>query len=347
MHVLQGGTVNRQAPTSSRGRQTGLSLVELMISLVIGLFLLGAVSLVYLSTSTGTKTTTQQSRMNEDAALALEILQQQIRLAGFSTQDPADSFKRRFTGISVRGCDGGFTDAGDAFDSLACSTEPSAGTDPDALVIRYEATALNSQVTAANLPGNCAFAGISAVGGITVADNRYFIDQETDPDDASITWNSLYCQGSEGAAMGDATPLIPNIDDFQVQFGITAMPVAGTPLPHQVLAYVNPDGTDSEGNTVVSTLDAARIAAVRICVLARSTDPVPANGLDTATVSRYVDCNGDTVTTNTDRHLRRAYVTTIQLRNLRPGVSSRYTTVDGTADGTAKDPWTNLMTVTP
>ena len=53
----------------------------------------------------------------------------------------------------------------------------------------------------------------------------------------------------------------------------------------------------------------------------------------TAGLGTYIDCNGVSRTA-TDRFVRRAYVTTIQLRNMRPGLPSDY--VSG------EDPWAFL-----
>lgn len=341
----------------SRRSQRGLSLVELMIALTIGLFLMGAVGIIYVNTATTSRGSTLESQMNEDAALALELLQQQIRLTGFSNVDTA-SGNRLFPGQAVRGCDGGFTDndAGTSFDDLACNAD---GDGPDALAVRYEASLLNSQ-SAGGAPGNCAHQGLAqwdataagaTINNIFLADNRYYIANDVDGTP------SLFCQGrvgepgaaNEGPAgtgYGAATALIPNIEDMQVQYAVTAFPTVGDPLPHQVAGYANAneetDATDAsprfpalEDLTIPAGTPAdinnwSRVAAVRICLLARSARPVPtgdnpvgtanADGTTlTAGLGTYVDCKGDSRTA-TDRFVRRAYVTTIQLRNMRPGL---------------------------
>ncbi|MBT9550002.1 MAG: PilW family protein [Hydrogenophaga sp.] len=313
--------------------QRGLSLVELMVAMTIGLFLMGAVGVIYVNTSTTSRSSTLESQMNEDAALALELLQQQIRLAGFSNVDGTGA--RLFPGRAVRGCDGGFTDnaAGTAFEALACDAT---GTGPDAIAVRYEASLLNSQsVTAAGVqsPGNCVHEGIaawdaSAEGAasatpLALADNRYYIADDTDGTP------SLFCQGRTGSGFGTATALIPNIEDFQVQYAVTALPTAGNPIPHQVAGYVGADHA-SLGATATNW---SRVAALRICLLARTARPVPTGDNSINDLGSYIDCDGAEQTA-TDRFLRRAYVTTIQLRNMRPGLPSDY--VSGA------DPWAFL-----
>ena len=302
--------ISHRSAVQAMQRQKGVSLVELMVAMTIGLFLLGAVGIVYISTSRATQSSTVEAEMNEDASLALEILQQQIRLAGYSSTDGTG--KRNFAGIAVRGCAGDFKDTTDAFGSLACET-----TGEHALAVRFEATSLNSQVTSASLPANCAYEGIDALTadaedaklGTTLADNRYYIDS-----------NTLYCVGRTGTGFGTATALIPNIEKMTIKYGVTAALVSGKPMPNQITAYVGA-GDTVLGNTA---LNWNRVVAVQVCLLARSSTPVPVGDNTNTDLSTYVDCTGTKQTGITDRYLRRAYTTTIQLRNMRPDLPSAY-----------------------
>ncbi|AOW12930.1 hypothetical protein LPB72_18310 [Hydrogenophaga crassostreae] len=319
----------------TRIHQAGVSLVELMVAMTIGLFLMGAVGIIYVNTSSTSRSSTLESQMNEDASLALEILQQQIRLAGYSTIGATGA--RNFSGSAVRGCDGGFGTAGAnnggtlAFSALTCDS----GTGPDALAVRYEGTVLNSQLAddssapPVKRPANCSHNGINnwvagaAEGSalpIALADNRYYIANDAN------NVPSLFCKGRDGSAgtgFSAAAALIPNIEDMQIRYGITnAFGATGTNVPHQITAYV--DAGDAElGNTVADIPNWARVTAIRICLLARTANPVPPGSNDFADLGQYTDCSG-TVQTNTDRFLRRAYVTTINLRNMRPRIPASY-----------------------
>jgi type IV pilus assembly protein PilW len=354
-----------KTPTPLRGNmkrrsQQGLTLVELMVAMTIGIFLVGAVGIIYVNTSTTSRSSTLESQMNEDAALALELLQQQIRLAGYSSVD-TDGI-RQFSGIAVRGCDGGFAvggtaadnDGTTAFSSLECKTGAT-DDDNDALAVRYEATLLNSQeVTDAGgvkRPGNCIHEGISAwdasgAGGssannVALADNRYYI-----ADDGDVP--SLFCKGRKDANFSNATALIPNIEDMQITYGVTAAPEENKPFPNQITAYVKASDTVL-GATAENW---SRVVAIRICLLARSANPVPAgnnavgraaSGSGATAVAEvqglgtYVDCEG-TKQTKSDRYLRRAYATTIQLRNMRPALPAPYEA----PAGEVSDPWRTL-----
>lgn len=318
-----------------------MSLVELMVAMTIGLFLVGAVAAIYVATANGSRASTLESQMNEDASLALEILQQQLRLAGYSDLDAMG--ERKFRGVGVRGCDGGFSDtaADEDFDAMACGT---ASTGPDAIAVRYEATLLNTQpvvdaTTLVQRPANCSFTGISAWdvgGGITIplADNRYYI--AADSSNAGVP--TLFCKGKNGSPTGGgfaaATALIPNIEDMQITYAVTAEPIADKPPPHQITGYVEAQ------DAVLKTLPAnwSRVAGVRICLLARTNRPVPTGGGSREELGSYVDCNGARQDGNGDGFLRRAFHTTVQLRNMRPAVPAAYAT-DGT---TVRNPWAHL-----
>ena len=314
-------------PGAPRHTQRGVTLVELMVGLVIGLFLAGAIAIIYVNTAQSSRGSTLEAQMNEDAALALEVLQQQIRLGGFSSVD-ADG-NRLFSGRAVFGCDGGFKDydtaAPDSFSGLECNDGDAA----DSIAVRFQATLLNSQsITSggATLPGNCANEGISTWnasdddGGaratdLALADNRYFIADDDNNGDRP----TLFCQGRANGAYGTAVALIPNIEDMQVQYAVTKVPAAGEPLPHQVAGYVEASH-DALGATAANW---SRVAALRVCLLVRSDNPVPMGTTEDEPLNVYRDCAGDEQHSD-DRYLRRAYVTTIQLRNMRPALPSEY-----------------------
>lgn len=66
-----------------RARQTGLSLVELMISMTLGLMILSGVLVVFANTSAARNEVERTSRQIENGRYASELLTEDIRLAGF------------------------------------------------------------------------------------------------------------------------------------------------------------------------------------------------------------------------------------------------------------------------
>ena len=329
------------AARGSRRSQSGVSLVELMVAMTIGLFLVGAIGIIYVNTSTTSRGSTLESQMNEDASLALELLQQQVRLAGFTNVD-ADG-NPRFSGVAVRGCDGGLGDDGadndgtTAFSALGCDPDNEG---PDALAVRYEATRLNSQSvlnSGADRPANCSHNGITdrtpgvdegSTETLALADNRYYIANDEDGTP------SLFCKGRDGPSpnpnnaasvngFSAATALIPNIEDMQLQFAVTNTPVDGEVVPHQVTAYVSASEPLAAPVLGATQANWSRVAAVRICLIARTSRTVPTGDNSRADLGDYIDCDGTRVN-NADGFLRRAYVTTVQLRNVRPRIPADY-----------------------
>lgn len=71
--------------TRAHLRQQGFTLVELMIAMVLGLFLVGGVLSVFLSNSQTYRTNEALSRVQENGRFALEFLASDLRHAGFSS----------------------------------------------------------------------------------------------------------------------------------------------------------------------------------------------------------------------------------------------------------------------
>ena len=69
----------------SAALQSGFSLIELMVSMTIGLIIMLAVISAYLGSAGASRTAEAIGRMNEDAQMALTILSQQLRMAGIES----------------------------------------------------------------------------------------------------------------------------------------------------------------------------------------------------------------------------------------------------------------------
>ena len=149
----------------------GFSLIELLVSITIGLVIAVAAVSAYLGASSASRNTEAQARMNEDGQAALSILAQQIRMAGNNPDQPyrtelsrrnpvygTTTFPLQATyttsNFVVRGCDGTFTNITAAaainIDSLACTT--GTNTLPDSIAISYEADAFNTVATSTGPP---------------------------------------------------------------------------------------------------------------------------------------------------------------------------------------------------
>ena len=373
-------------------RQAGLTLVELMISMAIGLIIVLAVITAYISASRAARVAEATGRMNEDAQAALTIMTQQLRMAGANPAQP----NRNTTTLhnilanpfSIRGCDHTFSDIKTATPTAANLTCPTSGDGNASISISYEADRFNTVPTGSGTPTDClgnslpsvsqavtTSLGVAATTTVYEAENRYFIGTST-----YIASPSLYCKGNSPNT--NAQPLVENIEAMRLTYGVSNPARArdfgvNSPgvAPNFILGYlpsvdlINNTSTLSGSLTftapsVTTTLltfspsftlkqmdttstfltsvpggtptsvtlpvDLSRakvwgaVKAVRVCVVVRSegqllsseggsrvfTEDLDAN-------PRYVDCDGNLVTAP-DRRLRRAYTTTVVLRNQSP-----------------------------
>jgi type IV pilus assembly protein PilW len=149
----------KQPPALSRKRHSrGLTLIELMVSMVIGLILMIAVVATYLSASAASRVSDAQGRMNEDAQAALSILAQQLRMAGNNPKQPnytslaprnpvygpANAYVGSPGTYAVRGCDGRFSNITAAADIPALICDAGGAASPDSIAVSYEADAFNT-----------------------------------------------------------------------------------------------------------------------------------------------------------------------------------------------------------
>lgn len=68
----------------SNSRQRGLTLVELLIALTIGLFVVGAIGALYVNTRNGFSYANEVARIQEVGRFALETMNRDIRMAGYN-----------------------------------------------------------------------------------------------------------------------------------------------------------------------------------------------------------------------------------------------------------------------
>lgn len=280
----------KNSPTHLKSRTCqGFSLIELMVSLTIGLVVVIAALSAYMGAASATKMVNAQSVMNEDGQSALSILSQHIRMAGYTskTATPADT---------VRGCEGTFTNIKLGSVNMGGLSCTNGNTTSDSISVFYEADAFNTIATSAGKPTDCLGSSLKVdADGLYWAENRFFIDTMT-----GTTTKSLYCKGNAVANNGNTIdnnhqPLVENVEDLQFTYG--SEKTAGDKT---VAGYVKASDVTNW----------AKILTVRICVVVRSEQPV----LSDAKSAYYKNCAGTTVTPG-DLYMRRAYQTTVVLRS--------------------------------
>lgn len=271
-------------------RMRGVSIIEILISLVIGLVVVGAVLVSFIGSGQSSREQSAYAQMSEDAQIAFAIMSRDLLLAGYAqpTGLNADStLARTYAGNAVFGCDSGFVSP-TATGAVACNA---AGSNP-ALEVVYEADTSNTVPTSANVPSDCLGASLApqVAGAITyfLAHNRYYVATN------ASGRSELYCASDKAGGTGQ--PLVENIESMKVWYG-----EANAAAPRQIVRYVPASAVASWGSVV----------SVRICLLMRSPEAVLSAGEGTG---GYLDC--DSVSqTSADRRVRRAFFSTTTLRN--------------------------------
>jgi type IV pilus assembly protein PilW len=228
-------------------RMAGVSLIELMVSLVIGsLLIIGAVT-VYMQSRNTYRTNDAAARLQETARYALDVIEPDIRMAGYwgltnrpeyveNRGTPAETAQSVATGVT-NNCGTNWTvdaahylegrdQAGTGFDLACAGLGPSA--DADVLIVRRASsgtTALtnnrfqiqSNRIRAVifkdgTLPGGFAVAPASETHDLLV--NAYYVSNP-----AGTTRFSLRRKRLNGNAVQDEE-VIEGVQDLQVQFGI-------------------------------------------------------------------------------------------------------------------------------
>lgn len=271
--------------------QAGFSLIELMVSMLIGLVVLGALFAAFSSSNRTNRTATAMAQVTEDATLAMNLIRSQVRLAGYSRAVAVNAGTGRLTrawaGRAVFGCDGPFADLAALPNVIACGAAGAS----DSLSIGYEMDSTangNSLVGADGRPLDCLGNGVAITvdGAVSyfLAHSRFYLNN-----------GGLSCRGP-GNANGQL--LVDNIQDWQLTYGVT------TAGGDNVVAYK----TATQINAAPA--EWAQVMSVRACLVVRSADEV----MDA--ITPYQGCNPfAAATVPADRRLYRAFTSTMTIQN--------------------------------
>ncbi|QHS09187.1 PilW family protein [Sinimarinibacterium sp. NLF-5-8] len=283
----------------ARAPQSGVTLVELMVSMLIGALIIGAVLTTVLGTSLTGKRQDSQAQLAEDGQIALNLLANQLRMTGYYEPDsPIPAMEPPLQ--VIKGCRNGFTSVTSDFDSLACKT----GTGNDSIAIRYRP---------GDLRDDCIGNAMTTPNAWIY--NRFYIDEST-----TQKILSLMCRGNGGNGNQTAEAIIRNVESMHLEYGISALrgaPPAGKPIIYDLPLYTgnitryvraNQFTTATCGDPDPAVVSWCAVTSIRVCLIMRGSQP-SADKNET-----YVDCGGTTQTI-TDGIIRRAVSTTVTLRN--------------------------------
>lgn len=312
--------MNKKESSLQGLRQQGRTLLELMISVVIGLVVIGAVSVVYLSTAATSRQSLATSRTSEDAAILMGILGSNLRMAGYSAPRAlmaagsalVNGVKvtipdRNLNTYAIRGCDFGFSSAYNAkFEDITCNT--SAG--PAAFAVRYEGDLFNTLPVNRTSsyqgdPSDCSSRAISTDTPSDYDSTLYPLVEARFSISTSASNGTLemYCGGSGGTGTTrfSRQPLMQFVENMVITYGVAQDNVAGN-----VVRYLTQTQLDAIIDTTASKW--ASVVNVKLCIVMvsdKSRENVATN---------YIDCSGNSVV-SADGLVRRSFTSVFALRN--------------------------------
>lgn len=189
----------------------------------------------------------------------------------------------------------------DNIDHLDCVAAAS-----DSIAVSYEADVANT-VAASGVPLDCSGSPLSLVTEFfdqkmpktefAVSENRFYIA-------AANGVSSLYCEGNGSTAV---RPMVENVEAMSLSYGtarLTGSVVAG---------YLSAAGVDLAPSLASVPLNqrCAKVLTVRLCLLMRSEAAV----LPDASSAAYIKCNGSLDDNPPNFRMRRAFITTVAMRN--------------------------------
>lgn len=330
-------------PFRMQDRQSGLSLVEVMIAMALGLVILGALTMLFINNNKVRHQVEQTSRQLENGRYAIQLMSEDVRLAGYlgsyvppssvptiALPDPCSTTLSNIDAARVLHVQG--------YNNVAAASTPSCLTDlksgTDILVVRRASA--------------CAVGDAGCDAFLAGAPHLQASDCENDSDSykidtvqANLTLRKVDCATTTTAKIyryrthiyfiaqnniaGDGVPtlkraelgtawtivpLVEGIENLQIQYGLdtkTDTPCTGTSPPYTTPCDDGSADTFAMPATVQSWWN---VVLVKIALLSRDTEQTKGY-VDTKTYT-LVD---QAIAAPMDAYRRHAYSTTIHLAN--------------------------------
>jgi len=276
--------------------QSGLSLIELMVAMTLGLMITMTLGYILMGSRSTYRTQDASARVQDTGRFAMDLIGRQLRSAGRVDITPLASDTRN----GIIGLPAGWTPITGAHGAVAIEAIAAGGGSPavaavaavnasgevtingvtrqtDTLAVQYQ---LTNQGGNAIVDCNGDAAGI-ALTAIVGGGSYGTVSNIISVDGPNL---ELECTGNGG---GGAQPFAEGVEDLQIRYAEAATP--------------------STFNTVPTNL--ANVVAVQVCIMVQS----PGNGVVTAPQT-IRDCSGADYTPN-DTRLRRTFTSVFTLRS--------------------------------
>jgi type IV pilus assembly protein PilW len=303
-------STRRTSPAAWRSigalRQAGFTLVELMVAILIGFAVVGALLAAYMASYRSTLHNDALSQVTEDATLALSAIRAQAAMAGYSqvtTNPTTQTLQKRPGFVWLFGCSQS-NFVGPPYLGIQTSVPCTGTSASDTLEVAYEANdstyaggSSNAILSATGQPLDCLGNPIGRNGGYFLADSKFYVSD-----------GKLYCQGAGNVTQGQ--PLVDNVEKMTVRFGYSNAIANYDGVSARIVAYLPaPPGTNAQD------IVWQNFAAVTVCIQVHSTSiAVEPNGDASNPLANFIDCNGNQQQKN-DGLLRRTFSTTIVFQN--------------------------------
>ncbi len=328
-------------------RSAGVTLIELMVALAIGSFLMLGALTVFMQSRTSFRVNESVSRLQESARFVIDVMEPDVRMASyFGLTSRSSKIENSATPLDVipagldvagdcgqnwtidlsREVDGTNNGYGWACAAFGTGAQPQADTlvvhrvteDPIALAL-LDADTMYMQ--SARFRDSQLFVGAAVPAGFLAVNSQthalmvagYYVSQNSSLDTPGNPVPSLRMKLLLGGAPGprlDDREILPGVEDFQIQFGVDT-DILGAVNRGSVDRYVNP------GDPIITFgapgfLPNAEILSVRIWLRIRAERPE--NGFTDTTDYVYADQD---VPAFNDQFRRTIVTRTIYLRNAR------------------------------
>lgn len=315
--------------------QTGLTLVELMVSIALGLLVAMAASALLLSTKSGYVAQDEDAQIQDTGRFAIEIIARAVRQAAYENWDATEAPIIASAGISAN-------IAGLDARSLKATTtglespQSKAVNGSDVLAVRFYGAGAGADGDGSVV--NCAGFGVPAPASRDMADKGrgwsiFYVAENASGEP------ELYCK-YRGNSDWSAQAVARGVESFQVLYGVDT-DTDGLPNRFITAAEIQAldDALSLEGATEAEKeIDRnrkthwKRVVVIKIAILLRGTQNARADRLDgeyDLFGKDYADANGsndvgtrikeDFLPKSVRNRVRRVFAATIQLRNQSAG----------------------------
>lgn len=242
--------------------QAGLTLVELMISIALGLFVVLAATALLLSTKAGYVTQDEGVRIQETGRYAIEMIARAVRQAAFENWDSAEApiVVTAIMRANIAGLDASRLNAEAA--GIASPLTDSIINGSDVLAVGFFGAGTGPQGDGTIV--NCAGFGIPAATSPGAADasrgwSIFYVAKAT----SGVP--ELYCKYMGKTGKWTATAIASGVDSFQVLYGLDN---DGDGLPNQFLNATAINALDKNlGSNKNSLTNWKKIVVIKVALL--------------------------------------------------------------------------------